>query len=57
MLRILNAVRHPDVGIPLTYAQYCHTGLKALVERLIRTHHHRLAAQITSTQSKVGLYK
>lgn len=47
MLRILNAVRSPDIGIPITYAQYCHTGLRVLVERLINTHHHALAAKIT----------
>ena len=48
MLRILNAVRLPDVGIPLTYAQYCETGVRALVDRLINMNHHRLAAKITS---------
>ena len=48
MLRILNAVRSPDVGIPLTYAQYCQTGLRDLVYRLINLNQHRLAAKITS---------
>jgi len=52
MLRILNAVRSPDVGIPLTYAQFCRTGARALVDRLVATHHHSLAAHITTMQSK-----
>ena len=52
LLRILNAVRSPVIGIPLTYVQYCHTGLRALVERLISMHHHLLAARILSMQGK-----
>lgn len=46
LLRILNSVRNPEVGIPLTYAQFCQIGLQALLERLFITHHHRLAAEL-----------
>mmetsp|Transcript_4418 Transcript_4418/g.10762 ORF Transcript_4418/g.10762 Transcript_4418/m.10762 type:complete len:504 (-) Transcript_4418:1880-3391(-) len=48
LLRILNAVHSADIGVPLTYAQYCHIGLRALVKRLIDMHHHLLAARILS---------
>jgi len=50
MLRVLNAVRHADVGIGLTYAQYCHDGLETLIARLMYRNQHFLASRI----SKLG---
>ena len=47
MLRILNAVRSPEVGIPLTYAQYCQDGLENLVKRLNIRKQHLLASRIS----------
>lgn len=47
MLRVLNAVRHADVGIGLTYAQYCHDGLEMLIERLMYRNQHFLASRIS----------
>jgi hypothetical protein len=45
-LRVLNAVRYPDIGIPLTYLQYKHQGPHILVQRLTHRHHHLLALRI-----------
>ena len=47
MLRVLNAVRHADVGIGLTYAQYCHDGLETLITRLMYRNQHFLASRIS----------
>lgn len=47
MLRVLNSVRHADVGIGLTYAQYCHDGLETLIERLMYRNQHFLASRIS----------
>ena len=47
MLRIMNAVRSPEVGIPLTYAQYCQDGLENLVKRLNVRKQHLLASRIS----------
>jgi hypothetical protein len=38
ILRVLNAVRHPDIGIPITYGQYCKLEADVLVDRLINRH-------------------
>ena len=43
MLRVLNAVRHADVGIGLTYAQYCHDGLETLITPDVQGQHPRVA--------------
>ncbi|KAI8328235.1 Vps16, C-terminal region-domain-containing protein [Chlamydoabsidia padenii] len=44
-LRVLNAVRHNKIGIPLTYAQYIRSP-ESLVDRLIQRHQHLLALRI-----------
>jgi hypothetical protein len=38
ILRVLNAVRHPEVGIPLTFDQYHKLEAEVLVDRLINRH-------------------
>ncbi|KAG0177300.1 hypothetical protein DFQ28_006131 [Apophysomyces sp. BC1034] len=45
-LRVLNAVRYYDIGIPITYAQYQRLTPEALIDRLIHRHHHLLAFRI-----------
>jgi len=45
-LRVLNAVRHVEVAMPLTYPQYCDLREEVLVDRLIARHHHMLAFRI-----------
>lgn len=45
-LRVLNAVRFYEVGIPLTFAQYTELTPQVLVNRLINQHHHLLAYRI-----------
>ncbi|ORX75377.1 hypothetical protein K493DRAFT_247355 [Basidiobolus meristosporus CBS 931.73] len=45
-LRILNAVRYYEIGIPITYTQYSNLGSDALVNRLINQQHHLLALRI-----------
>lgn len=45
-LRILNAVRQFDVGIPLTITQYKRLTPRVLVDRLVQRHHHLLAYRI-----------
>eukprot|EP01132_Coremiostelium_polycephalum_P002241 gene2241-2763_t len=42
-LRVLNAVRHFEIGIPLTMAQYRYLGADELIERLINRRKHLLA--------------
>eukprot|EP00823_Brevimastigomonas_motovehiculus_P004940 TRINITY_DN3388_c0_g1_i1.p1 TRINITY_DN3388_c0_g1~~TRINITY_DN3388_c0_g1_i1.p1 ORF type:complete len:857 (+),score=223.08 TRINITY_DN3388_c0_g1_i1:107-2677(+) len=46
ILRVLNAVRHIEVGIPLTYEQFLKLDAEVLVDRLINRHHHLLALRI-----------
>ena len=46
MIRVLNSIRKPIVGIPLTYAQYCHSGLRVLIARLDYRKNHLLASRI-----------
>ncbi|KAI8327280.1 Vps16, C-terminal region-domain-containing protein [Choanephora cucurbitarum] len=43
---VLNAVRHHDIGIPLTYVQYKRSSPEALLDRLINRNHHLLAIRI-----------
>ncbi len=45
-LRVLNAVCHPRIGMPLTYQQYKQLTPKKLIERLMNRHHHLLAWHI-----------
>ncbi|XP_053980459.1 vacuolar protein sorting-associated protein 16 homolog [Hylaeus anthracinus] len=45
-LRILNAVRHPAIGIPLTYAQYTVLTSQVLLDRLVARRHYYLSIQI-----------
>ncbi|KAL3508949.1 hypothetical protein ACH5RR_028350 [Cinchona calisaya] len=46
-LRVLNAVRYPDVGIPLSIQQYKLLTPSVLVGRLINAHQHLLALRIS----------
>ncbi|CAN4104407.1 unnamed protein product [Withania somnifera] len=46
-LRVLNAVRHPDIGIPLSIQQYKLLTPAVLIARLINAHRHLLALQIS----------
>ncbi|KAJ3045631.1 hypothetical protein HK097_001142, partial [Rhizophlyctis rosea] len=45
-IRVLNAVRHYDIGMPLTYDQYNRLTPNVLINRLIQRHHHLLAVRI-----------
>ncbi|KAI8644677.1 Vps16, C-terminal region-domain-containing protein [Parasitella parasitica] len=45
-IRVLNAVRYYDIGIPLTYAQYKRLGPDVLISRLINRNNHLLAIRI-----------
>jgi len=46
-LRVLNAVRAVEVGIPLSYAEYEEFTPRALVARLLSTHKHLLALRVS----------
>eukprot|EP00898_Chlorokybus_atmophyticus_P007460 jgi/Chlat1/7715/Chrsp66S07190 len=46
-LRILNAVRHYDAGIAITYQQYQMLTPEVLIKRLISHHHHLLALRVS----------
>ncbi|KAI9491794.1 Vps16, C-terminal region-domain-containing protein [Zychaea mexicana] len=45
-LRVLNAIRYYDIGIPLTYAQYKRLSPDSVVDRLVCRNHHLLAVRI-----------
>ncbi|KAI8973476.1 Vps16, C-terminal region-domain-containing protein [Mycotypha africana] len=45
-IRVLNAVRYYDIGIPLTYTQYKRLGPDALIDRLLNRNLHLLAIRI-----------
>lgn len=45
-LRVLNAVRHPAVGIPLTYTQFNVLTNQVLLDRLVVRRHYYLSIQI-----------
>mmetsp|Transcript_2610 Transcript_2610/g.3810 ORF Transcript_2610/g.3810 Transcript_2610/m.3810 type:complete len:873 (+) Transcript_2610:103-2721(+) len=45
-LRVLNCVRHPEIGVALTYRQYKMMGVHSLIDRLINRHLHLLAWRI-----------
>ena len=46
VLRVLNAVRHFSVGVPLTFEQYTKLEAEVVVDRLINRHEHLLALRI-----------
>ncbi|KAL5997534.1 vacuolar protein sorting-associated protein 16 [Asimina triloba] len=46
-LRVLNAVRNHEIGIPLSIQQYKLLTAPVLIARLINAHHHLLALQIS----------
>lgn len=46
-LRILNAVRHPDIGIPLSIQQYKLLTPSVLIGRLINAHQHLLSMRVS----------
>ncbi|OAD57104.1 Vacuolar protein sorting-associated protein 16 like protein [Eufriesea mexicana] len=45
-LRVLNAVRHPAIGIPLTYTQFTILTNQVLLDRLVARRHYYLSIQI-----------
>ncbi|KAJ3299233.1 hypothetical protein HK104_009629 [Borealophlyctis nickersoniae] len=45
-IRVLNAVRHYEVGIPLTYTQYVRLTADVLINRLVNRNHHLLALRM-----------
>ena len=47
-LKVLNAVRFYEIGIPLTYAQYSYTSPEHLINRLTSRAMHLLALRISS---------
>ncbi|KAL0062112.1 Vacuolar protein sorting-associated protein 16 [Marasmius tenuissimus] len=47
-LKVLNAVRYFEIGIPLTYAQYSYTSPSHLVSRLTARNMHLLALRIST---------
>ncbi|XP_044503267.1 protein VACUOLELESS1 isoform X1 [Mangifera indica] len=47
ILRVLNAVRDPEIGIPLSIQQYKLLTASVLIGRLINAHHHLLALRIS----------
>lgn len=47
-LRLLNQVRDPAVGMPLSYTQFMKLSPEVLIDRLINLHHHHLAFRICS---------
>ncbi|KAI9248907.1 Vps16, C-terminal region-domain-containing protein [Sporodiniella umbellata] len=46
-IRVLNAVRFYDIGVPLTYTQYKRQGPEILIDRLVNRNHHLLAIRIS----------
>ncbi|KAG0042078.1 hypothetical protein BGZ83_000922, partial [Gryganskiella cystojenkinii] len=46
VLRVLNAVRYYEIGIPLTYAQYQRLTPESLIDRLISRHQYLLAIRV-----------
>ncbi|CAE6405530.1 unnamed protein product [Rhizoctonia solani] len=45
-LKVLNAARYYEIGIPITYAQYQHTSATHLISRLTARNEHLLALRI-----------
>lgn len=46
IIRVLNAIRFYEIGIPLTYAQYCRLTPEVLIDRLTNRYYHLLALRI-----------
>ncbi|KAB5594660.1 Vacuolar protein sorting-associated protein [Ceratobasidium theobromae] len=46
ILKVLNAARYYEIGIPITYAQYQHTSAAHLIARLTARNEHLLALRI-----------
>ena len=46
-LRVLNNVRHPSIGIPLTSTQFSHISPQILINRLVKRNQHHLALKIS----------
>lgn len=46
-LKVLNAVRYYEIGIPITYDQYMTAGPPALITRLLTRNQHLLALRIS----------
>lgn len=51
-LRLLNALRTPTIGVPLTLRQLDKMTMPVLIQRLVSMHHHLLALRIAAA---VGL--
>eukprot|EP01117_Protostelium_nocturnum_P018323 TRINITY_DN7643_c0_g1_i1.p1 TRINITY_DN7643_c0_g1~~TRINITY_DN7643_c0_g1_i1.p1 ORF type:complete len:843 (-),score=310.40 TRINITY_DN7643_c0_g1_i1:110-2638(-) len=49
-IRILNALREFNVGLPITYGQYERLGVKTIINRLVDRHQHLLALKISEYQ-------
>jgi hypothetical protein len=47
ILRVLNAIRRPEIGIPLTYGQYVQSSEEVIVSRLLSRNLHVLALRIS----------
>ena len=46
ILRVLNAIRHPSIGIPLTYTQYLELEAERVIDRLTARHEYLLAIRL-----------
>ena len=46
ILRVLNAIRHPSIGIPLTYTQYLALEADCIIDRLTARHEYLLAIRV-----------
>ncbi|KAF8446468.1 Vps16, N-terminal region-domain-containing protein [Terfezia claveryi] len=47
VLRVLNAVRYYEVGLPITYEQFLRLTPEKLIQRLLNRQHHQLAVKIS----------
>ena len=45
-LRLLNALRDPGIGVPLTLRQLSNMTTPVLIQRLVGMHHHLLALRV-----------
>lgn len=46
ILRVLNALRHPKIAIPLTYKQFCHLKPDIILSRLVFRKNYAVAIQV-----------
>lgn len=57
-LRVLNALKSPDIGVPLTSRQLEALTLEGVVQRLVAMHHHFLALKIaTATGTRTDVVR